>query len=231
MAEEEEEGPKINKANIDDEFLRHPHSGAYIRNPLLETSRSSPILFQDPEFKHNCLEEALSEYNCLTVSEASFREMMRQGSALDKRPPGSPLARAALSTLTRANRDYDFVVSVKKSTYAPPRAGRRRAEQRQGAGTVVDKLNIEVTDDLAGGLRVDDIKEGLIAAWNRRQHPVFQVRAGDRVIKVNGTDPYKATPQQLLSEMEQAGDAVRIVFRRPPTLRSGSQVGAEIAVM
>mmetsp|Transcript_68995 Transcript_68995/g.185930 ORF Transcript_68995/g.185930 Transcript_68995/m.185930 type:complete len:241 (+) Transcript_68995:93-815(+) len=230
MGDEDDDGrPKPNKANIDDEFLRHPHSGAYIRNPLLDKSRSTPIFFQAPEFQHNCLEEALVEYNCLTVSEHSYREMMRQGSqsALaggSSSAPTSPLARAALSTLGKTSKEYEFVVNVKKSTYVPPRAGRRRAEQKQGNGTLVDKLNIEVADDHGGGLRVEDVKEGLIAAWNRRQHPVFQVRPGDRVVKANGTDSYKATPAQILEEMEQASDTLRLLFRRPPTERRNSKL-------
>lgn len=242
MGDDDEDGPKPNRASIDDEFLRHPHSGAFIRNPLLDKSRSSPILFQDPEFKHNCLEEALGEYNCLTVSEASFREMMRKGNeavaaaatseagASGGQPPASPLARAALHTLTKNdNRPYEFVVSVKKSTYVPPRAGRRRQEQKQTSGTVVDKLNIEVQDDHLGGLRVEEVKEGLIAAWNRRQHPAFQVRQGDRVVKANATGISKATPQQLLEEMEQCSDSLRLLFRRTPVERRGSKASISSA--
>jgi len=240
MGDEEEDGPKPNRANVDDEFLRHPHSGAFIRNPLLDKSRSSPILFQEPEFKHNCLEEALAEYNCLTVSEASFKEMMRRGNeavaaaAADAsavgQPPASPLARAALHTLTKTdNRPYEFVVSVKKSTYVPPRAGRRRQEQKQSSGTLIDKLNIEVQDDHLGGLRVEDVKEGLIAAWNRRQHPAFQVRQGDRVIKANATNVAKATPQQLLEEMEQCSDNLRLLVRRTPVERRGSKASISSA--
>mmetsp|Transcript_115299 Transcript_115299/g.330949 ORF Transcript_115299/g.330949 Transcript_115299/m.330949 type:complete len:241 (-) Transcript_115299:8-730(-) len=239
MADDEDAGPKPNKANIDDEFLRHPHSGAFIRNPLLDKSRSSPILFQEPEFRHNCLEEALADYNCLTVSEKSFKEMMRMGAQLIQKEgeagataPASPLARAALSTLTKSTQGYEFVVSVKKSTYVPPRNARRRQEAKPTIGTMVDKLNIEVNDDKEGGLKVEDIKEGLIAAWNRRQHSAFQVRPGDRVLKANNINFASATPQQLMEEMEQCPDALRLTVRRPAVDRRASKqsLGSQLAV-
>jgi len=211
---DEDEGPKPNRANVDDEFLRHPYSHAYIRNPLVEKDRSTPILFQEPEFKHNCLEEALSNYNCLTISESGFKDMLRHTSKLDPADgsaPASPSARVALSSLTRSSSSFDFVVTVQKSSYVPPRAGRRRQEIRPPHVTLVDKLNVEVTDDHQGGLRVEDVKEGLIGAWNRSRCPLFRVKPGDRVIKANGTE---GAPAKLLEELEQSSDNLRLTIRR-----------------
>lgn len=233
MGDEEDEGPKPNRANIDDEFLRHPHSGAFIRNPFLDKSRSAPILFQEPEFKFNCLEEALADYHCVTVSETGFKELMRQtaqkaiaeksgdAASSGQGKSGSPLARAALSSLNKLPTGYEFVVNVRKSTYVP-RPGRRRQEQKQITGTLVDKLNIEVADDSGPGLRIEDVKEGLIATWNR-QHPAFQVRPGDRLLKANMTGSTRASPAEMIEEMEQATDQLKLVVRRAGVERRGSK--------
>jgi len=244
MGDEEDAGPKPNKAKIDDEFLRHPHSGAFIRNPLLDKSRSTPILFQEQEFRHNCLEEALAEYNCVTVSETSYREMMKMGATLQAAeatrslgdqasasPPTSPLARAALSTLTRNSHTYEFVVSVSKSTYVPPRVNRRRQDTRPVTGLVIDKLNVEVSEDREGGLRIEEIKEGLVAAWNRRTHTTFQVRAGDRILKANARSLERAAPQQLAEEVEHSPDALRLVVRRQAPERRASKASVGPAAL
>merc|ERR1719296_314680 len=230
MGDEEDEGrPKPNKAKLEDEFLKHPHSGASIRNPLLDKSRSTPILFQEPEFKHNCLEDALGDYPCITVSEAGFREMMRTGHFIQATrdlqatggdpstinaasPPSSPLARAALSTLGKLPTGYEFVVTLKKSSYVP-RASRRRQEQKQTAGVVIDKLNVEVLEDGGPGLRIEDIREGLVSTWNRG-NPSFQVRQGDRIVKANLVSAAKASPAKLIEEMDQTSDVLRLSIRR-----------------
>mmetsp|Transcript_28171 Transcript_28171/g.81002 ORF Transcript_28171/g.81002 Transcript_28171/m.81002 type:complete len:243 (-) Transcript_28171:140-868(-) len=234
MAEDEgEQGPKPNKAKVDDEFLRHPHSGAFIRNPLLDKTRTTPISFAEGEFKHNCLEEALTDYNFVMVSENSYREMMRMGKQLaatqtaksdqsQTAPPGSPFARAALSTLTKTSHGYEFVVNLRKSTYIPPRAGRRRQDTKPSVGVLVDKLNIEVNDDKEGGLKIEDIKEGLVAAWNRTQHSAFQVKVGDRIVRANARGVDAATPQQIQEELEKAPDLLRLVVRRPAMERRPS---------
>lgn len=60
----------------------------------------------------------------------------------------------------------------------------------------------EVSEDREGGLRIEEIKEGLVAAWNRRTHTTFQVRAGDRILKANARSLERAAPQQLAEEAE-----------------------------
>eukprot|EP00928_Gymnodinium_smaydae_P062628 TRINITY_DN46442_c0_g1_i1.p1 TRINITY_DN46442_c0_g1~~TRINITY_DN46442_c0_g1_i1.p1 ORF type:complete len:261 (+),score=60.16 TRINITY_DN46442_c0_g1_i1:91-873(+) len=79
---DEEEGPKFHKANLNDEFIRHPDSQAYIRNPFLGASKSTPILLQNHEFEFNCLSEALQDYHCIRVAEKDIKEMTMTGALL-----------------------------------------------------------------------------------------------------------------------------------------------------
>lgn len=245
MPDEEDDGrPRPNKAKMEDEFLKHPHSGASIRNPLLDKSRSAPILFQDPEFKHNCLDDALPEYQCISVSEAGFKEMMRTGNFLlatrelqaagcdsstvsPVSPPTSPLARAALSSLNKLPSGYDFVVTVRKSAYVPRGSRRREEQKKQTNSQVIEKLNIEVSDDGGPGVKVEDVREGLVSVWNRA-NPAFQVRQGDRILKANlaGFGSVPGTPQQIVEELEGASDQVRMSIRRAGReLRRPSKAG------
>lgn len=260
---DEEDGVVVpNKASIDDEFLRHPHSGAFIRNPLLKTG-TAPCIFQAGEYNHNCLEEALAEWHCITVSESCFKHMMvpppavlptsaeasgndgvtspsaplspagpdsprmpdtprrASGQPLSARSNQSTLQRAALNRLTSLPSSYEFVVTVRKSTYIAPKHSRRRAqEQKTSATTLVDKVNVEVVEG-NGMLRVDNITEGLIAVWNRT-HPVFQVKSGDYFVKVN-TAAHDSS--RILEELVSSTDTVKITVRRfPATDRRGSRL-------
>mmetsp|Transcript_29664 Transcript_29664/g.78572 ORF Transcript_29664/g.78572 Transcript_29664/m.78572 type:complete len:230 (-) Transcript_29664:185-874(-) len=214
MADEDEGRLKPNKASPEDEFLRHPHSGAYIRNPLLSKDMSKPLLMQAPEFHHNCLEDALAEYTCITVSEATLREMIAggagQGPTIDK---GSPLQRAALSQLRNVTDGFEFVIQLKKSSYVAPRSRRRREDEKKTPGAVsIDKVNIEVTEDPKGyALRIEGINEGLITVWNRT-HETFVVRPGDYITRVND----KRKGPAMIEELEQASDALRVTVRRSP---------------
>lgn len=231
---EEDEGPKFNKANIDDEFLRHPHSGAFIRNPLLDKSQSLPIIFQADEFTHNCLDDALVDYHCVTVSESAFKAMTlpRPGSMdeaegevtmkpqtglMSKSASGtslrSTLARAALGRLHQVPSGYEFVITLRKSTYVPPKSARRRnAEPRTMNGTLVDKLNIELSDMGGKALKVENVNEGLVTTWNRANLG-FQVRPMDYIIKVNSA----RKSADMLEELIQVNpDNVKITIRRPP---------------
>lgn len=229
MNDDEDQGPKPNKANIDDEFLRHPHSGAFIRNPLLEKGRSLPIPLQISEFDHNCLHDALADWHCISVSESSLRDMMSAsttpravGSTQDplKTTGRTQLQRAALNRLRDLPSGYEFVVTLYKSTYVPPRIGRRRqADIRVSNGVLIDKLNIEVVDLQGVALRIDEIKEGLITAWNRA-NPPFAVKQADQIVRVNGRHQNSAA---LIEELTVGPDMLKVTVHRPPP-ESGSRM-------
>mmetsp|Transcript_100557 Transcript_100557/g.313442 ORF Transcript_100557/g.313442 Transcript_100557/m.313442 type:complete len:232 (-) Transcript_100557:81-776(-) len=224
MADDEEVGRKPNKASIDDEFLRHPHSGAFVRNPLLDKSRSVPVLFQVSEFDHNCLEEAMADWHCIKVSESGLREMTGTGPPMPS-SPSSSLQRAALSRLRDLPSSYEFSVLLKKSTFQPPKHARRRPiEPKTAGGVVVEKVNVEVRDAAStslAGLRVEAVHEGLVAAWNRT-HPVLQVRPSDFFVRVNE----KKDAQGMLEELAQA-DSLKLTVRRAPPERQGSRGSVE----
>mmetsp|Transcript_29300 Transcript_29300/g.68118 ORF Transcript_29300/g.68118 Transcript_29300/m.68118 type:complete len:229 (+) Transcript_29300:136-822(+) len=223
MADDETPGPKPHKANVDDEFLRHPYSGAFVRNPLLDKSRSVPVLLQAREFEHNCLEEALADWDCIKVSESSLREM----TAMVPNPssPHTPLQRAALSRLRDLPSSYEFVVLLKKSTYQAKHTRRRPIEAKTANGVMIDKVCVEVRDTaaagLGAGLRVEAVNEGLIAVWNRT-HPVLQVKPGDTFIRVNE----KRDIQGMLEELVQS-ENLKVTVRRLPPERRGSKSSVE----
>lgn len=221
LEEEEETGPKYNKASVDHEYLRHPHSGAYFKNPLFDMKRrTQPISLPVAEYDHNCLDEALSEWQCITVSESSFRDMCNalpnpNGASLTPRTLGRPsigrpLQAAALGKLANMPHSFDFTMMLQKSTYVMPRNVRRRPVER--SGTLVDKVNIEVSTSTNGKtLIVDNIIEGLVATWNRA-HPAFQLRNGDQIVRVNG----KCSDAAALIEELLGADMLRITVRRLP---------------
>lgn len=234
MAEEEETAPKLNKANIDDEFLRHPASGAFIRNPLLDKTRSTPILFQAGEFDFNCLDDALSDYKCISISENAFLQMTNAPPAADatlamaesatslsgtksgtmSTTMRSTLSRAALTRLNDLRAGYEFVVQLRKTNYQPPRTTRRRPlEAKTPNGILVDKVNLEVTVVQSKFLRIETINEGLISRWNQ-ENPAFQVRQGDMIVKVNAAPK---NSEAMLEEMQQSPDLIKLVVRRMPT--------------
>mmetsp|Transcript_93835 Transcript_93835/g.201482 ORF Transcript_93835/g.201482 Transcript_93835/m.201482 type:complete len:244 (-) Transcript_93835:121-852(-) len=231
MGDEEDTGPKLNKASIDDEFLRHPHSGAFIRNPLLEKSRSSPVFFQVGEYNHNCLDDALGSWQTICVSESGLKALSApappvvEGEDGEVPPAPAPVAPesptkksslqfAAISRLANLPHSYDFTVSLQKSTYVAPRANRRRPiEAKTSTGTLIDKVNIEVSPDATGKiLRVENINEGLITVWNKL-HPDFQMRTFDHIVKVNGNGHDSAS---LIEEFAASGDNLKILVRRSP---------------
>lgn len=224
MADEEDDKPVLHRANINDEFLKHPHSGAFIRNPLREkASPNQPIIFCAGEFEHNCLEEALQDWHCVHVSESGFRDMVgswcqSRGIAGGKASGGQSYKslsksghRAALGKLRDTS--FEFTVNLRKSSYIPPRNERRRPGGNKEAsyrGSHIDKVNIEVSDQDAGRLRVEKIDEGLVAQWNR-SHPAFVVKVGDTIVKVNGM---RGTGAEMIDEMVTAHDQLRLIVRR-----------------
>lgn len=96
--QEEEPCPeqKVYKATIHSEFLRHPESGGFFRNPLRTRNGILPTLLSEGEFKHNCLDQALKPYPCIKISESSFRKLLDQD---DKVEPSSPRVGGALPEL------------------------------------------------------------------------------------------------------------------------------------
>mmetsp|Transcript_92357 Transcript_92357/g.177291 ORF Transcript_92357/g.177291 Transcript_92357/m.177291 type:complete len:180 (+) Transcript_92357:1-540(+) len=119
--------------------------------------------------------------------------------------------RAALGKLRDTS--FEFTVSLRKSSYIPPRNERRRPGGNKEAGyrgSHVDKVNIEVSDQDGSRLRVELINEGLIAQWNR-SHPSFGVKVGDMIVRVNGV---RGTAAGMIDEMVTAHDQLRIIVRR-----------------
>merc|ERR1719362_752595 len=113
------------------------------------------------------------------------------------------------STLQRAALGR-FQVVLRKSTYIPPRLRRRPIETKTAAGIVIDKVNVEVTSLGDGGLRVEDIREGLMMVWNRN-NPVLRILPGDIFVKVN--DKKEATA--MLEECAM-NECIKLTVRRAP---------------
>ncbi|CAJ1415404.1 unnamed protein product, partial [Effrenium voratum] len=122
---EEDVGPKPNKANIEDEFLRHPGTGAFYRNPLREKA-DKPILMSLGEYEFNCLDDALQTWHCVSMPEEVFRKTVLGKQAVEPIPLDTK-QKAALRRLERVTGTYEFVVTVRKSQFVPPRGHRRHA--------------------------------------------------------------------------------------------------------
>mmetsp|Transcript_83266 Transcript_83266/g.225639 ORF Transcript_83266/g.225639 Transcript_83266/m.225639 type:complete len:239 (-) Transcript_83266:92-808(-) len=215
--DEDETARKPHKASLEDEFFRHPHTGAHIRNPFKENkNRGLPITLQQDEFSHNSLHDTLKDWHCVTISESSLRELTA-GEAPAAEAPRRPattsaLQRAALGRLRNLPHSYEFSVSLRKSQFQGAGRGRRRKEERPTLGIAIDKVNIEVSEVAGAALRVDQITEGLMATWNRT-YPPLQVRLQDEIIGVNGRVGDSAA---MLEELRGADDALRLTVRRAP---------------
>lgn len=218
VAEDDDETVrKPHKASLEDEFFRHPHTGAHIRNPFKENKKSGvPITLQQDEFSHNSLHDTLKDWHCVTISESSLRELTASeapAAEATRRPATtSALQRAALGRLRNLPHSYEFSVSLRKSQFQGAGRGRRRKEERPTLGITIDKVNIEVSEVAGAALRVDQITEGLMAVWNR-QYPPLQVRLQDEIIGVNGRVGDSAA---MLEELRTADDVLRLTVRRSP---------------
>jgi len=226
MAEDDEEGKlKPRKMLVDDEFMQHPDSGAFVRNPLKEKAKSQPILLSASEFNHNCLDETLGEWHCVSVSESSFRDLMSHYA--DTHGTGMPSswsrtvsvqARCSVGRVHALTTGFDFVVQMRKSTYVAPRKKPPRPGERKDApGVMIDKVNMEVSDLDGRNLRVENVIEGLVLAWNRI-HPSFPVKVGDIISRVNDK---KGNAAAMIEELQQCPDVVRMTVHRTPA--SGSR--------
>jgi hypothetical protein len=226
MGDDEEDDGKLKprKMGVDDDFMQHPDSGAFIRNPLKAARcKSTPILLSANEFNHNMLDDTLGEWHCVSVTESGFRDMMSSyaethGSSLpstwSRRATQLQLTRCSVGRVHSLSTGFDFVVQIRKSSYVAPRKKPPRPGDRKGAdGVTIDKLNIEVSADGDGSiLRVENILEGLILGWNR-SHLQFAVRIGDHITRVNNR---KRSAASMIEEMQTCPDLLRITFHRSP---------------
>jgi hypothetical protein len=116
---------------------------------------------------------------------------------------------------------FDFVVQVRKSSYVAPRKKPPRPGDRKGdLGTTIDKLNVEVCDVDGMCLRVDNILEGLIMAWNR-SHPSFPVKIGDHITRVNNR---KRNSALMIEELQTCPDLLRITIHRTAQRRTSQDL-------
>lgn len=216
----DEEGVVQNKASIEDEYLRCPHSGAYFRNPFKE-ERQGPICLSVSEFEHNCLEEALSDWHCVNISEATLRGLTKMCEHRGEDLPATSSSTALSSSMPRVAlgklaEPLEFTVTVRKTEYTPSRAERRHpAKARKEvhlSGALIEKLNIEVCDADGASLRVVGLAPGLIAEWNHK-YPCFEVRPNDLILRVNSQ---KRSSQALLDELVTAPDTIKMIVRRVP---------------
>jgi hypothetical protein len=230
-----DESPPIHKAKLDDEFLKHPQSGAQIRNPFREKGRTLPILFSRGEYDHNALDEALHEWQMVTISETGFRDMVNSwsqhhgGAAIlptpaeieSKQSVGrswrSPATwcktrqRAALGKLKDSTNGFEFSVHLRKSSYSGVRTERRtRGKEGGHKSMLLDKVGLEVSDDKGLYLRVDAVHEGLVVQWNRA-HPSFVVKPGDIIVKVNDRHNSSAA---MIEELHSSHETWRLTVRR-----------------
>lgn len=74
---DDDEKPQVfHKATLNSEFLRHPQSGAFFRNPLRQRSTAVPTMLSDEEFSHNCLDQVLRDCPTITISENALRKLL-----------------------------------------------------------------------------------------------------------------------------------------------------------
>jgi len=230
MGDEEDEGLKPRKMALEDDFMQHPDSGAFVRNPLKEKSKSMPILLSASEFNHNCLEDTLGEWHCVSVSESSFKDLMAHyadthGTSMPASwsRTVSTQSRCSLGRVHSLTGGFDFVVQLRKSTYVAPRKKPPRpGDRKDQPGVTIDKLNFEVADVDGKTLRVENITEGLILAWNRA-HPSFPVKHGDVISRVNDK---KGNSSAMIEELAHCPDLVRMTVHRTPA--SGSRSASKL---
>lgn len=121
MDEEEEERPQ-HKANLNSEFLQHPESGAFFRNPLRGAKAGLlPTLLSAGEYKHNCLDEALRTCPCIKISESGFRHLIGEEAGGLETP-------SLASTFSGPSTSSSSVTS---STYSTPRSTPNSARSMQ----------------------------------------------------------------------------------------------------
>lgn len=225
---DEEDVLKPHRMAIDDDFMMHPGSGignkggAFIRNPLKEKAKSQPILLSASEFSHNCLDDALGEWHCVSVSESSFRDMMSHyaethGSGLPSKwsRTAKDQSRCTIGRVHSLSNGFDFVAQLRKSTYVAPRKKPAGRDRKDTPGVMIDKLNMEVVDVDGQSLRVENMTEGLVLVWNRT-HPSFQVKKDDIITRVNDKGRSSAA---MIEELQQAPDLVRMTVHRTPERR------------
>jgi len=227
MGEEDDGVLKPRKMALEDDFMQHPDSGAFIRNPLKEKAKSQPTLLSASEFNHNMLDDTLGEWHCVSVNESSFRDLMSHfadthGTAMS--PTWSRTvatqSRCAVGRVHSLDKGFSFVVQLRKSTYVAPRKKPPRPNDKNSqAGVTIDKVNMEVADVDGKTLRVENVTEGLILAWNRA-HPSFPVKINDIITRVNDK---KGNAGNMIEELINADDLLRMWIHRETPSRTLSK--------
>lgn len=223
---DEERQVQPNRATVDSEFLRHPASGAFFRNPLREKKGAAPIVLSAGEYDFNCLDEALSEWNCITVRESSLKDLLVGPGLPSPMSPTKSLTSswASIGKIKDLPQGYDFVMSIRKSSYSAPRARGRGSEKNVPAGsTLVEKANFAVSEAAGGSkLRIDWISPlGLVSEWNV-SHQNLSVKPGDFIVGVNN----KRNSAAMLEELKGDADLLRIQVHHDGDVR-GSRVGSK----
>eukprot|EP00933_Yihiella_yeosuensis_P039874 TRINITY_DN3405_c0_g1_i1.p1 TRINITY_DN3405_c0_g1~~TRINITY_DN3405_c0_g1_i1.p1 ORF type:complete len:241 (-),score=49.56 TRINITY_DN3405_c0_g1_i1:172-894(-) len=210
MAEDEEAERKPNPANADDEFLRHPDTGAFFRNPLRE-SAEKPVLMSLGEYQHNCLDNALSTWHSVSMPESVFRKMTIGAKHEDAAQSVDVKQKAALRRLDRVTGHYEYTVTVRKSQYIAPRGHRRNAQSQNPQAVALDKMSMDVVSEADGmRLRVEAVNDGLVGQWNKL-NPFFAVRPGDYIVRVNGK---RGNAASLIEDINGSEDLLKIAMQR-----------------
>lgn len=122
MDEDEDSNDRpVHKANLNSEFLQHPESGAFFRNPLRGKSALLPTLLSAGEYEHNCLDEALRTCPCIKISESNFRKLIG-----DEEAPS--LASTLSGPSAGASSGSASSVSTPRSTPSSARSMQRRVQ-------------------------------------------------------------------------------------------------------
>eukprot|EP00746_Dinoflagellata_sp_MGD_P005828 gnl/MRDRNA2_/MRDRNA2_111299_c0_seq1.p1 gnl/MRDRNA2_/MRDRNA2_111299_c0~~gnl/MRDRNA2_/MRDRNA2_111299_c0_seq1.p1 ORF type:complete len:261 (+),score=36.73 gnl/MRDRNA2_/MRDRNA2_111299_c0_seq1:87-785(+) len=218
--DDEETGPKPHFAKVDDEFIRHPYTRSYIRNPLLDKSqRGKPIVWAKEDFEHNHLGDALKDWKEIRISEKNFTHIMTGKQTGRATPEEMRKAHAPLGRLGDYDVGYEFLVSLEK--IENPKDERRRGRRRDQArlGTAIEKMGIEVSESSDGkSIIVESVGDGMINTWNRT-YPGFVILPGDHIIKINEKTK---NSQEMLEECKNA-DGAKLTIRRVAGNRARNQ--------
>ncbi|CAJ1354335.1 unnamed protein product, partial [Effrenium voratum] len=156
----------------------------------------------------------------VSMPEEVFRKTVLGKQAVEPIPLDTK-QKAALRRLERVTGTYEFVVTVRKSQFVPPRGHRRHAGPINPQAVHLEKLYLDVVPEVDGTrLRVEYIGDGLVAAWNRA-NPYFAVRPGDSIVKAEIPSKSEAKAS-LLESISGAEDVLKLTLQRV-TNRSASK--------
>jgi len=115
---ERQRSKPTHKANVNSEFLRHPESGGFFRNPLCRRTGLLPVLLTEGEYKHNCLDEALKNCPCIKISEANFRKLVDDDAASTLCGSTTTSLRSSITASSRP----ETAPSPSSSSFSTPRS-------------------------------------------------------------------------------------------------------------